>query len=67
MSENYEEKSSAAWSNVPIWDGSPTTWRTFKREMLWWVPPLDLQSTIRYNLAARFLLRQSGIGRVFTG
>jgi hypothetical protein len=29
----------------------------------WWVSSLDLESTKKYNLAARFLLRQTGIVR----
>ena len=31
--------------------------------MKWWVSSLDLESTKKYNLAARFLLRQTGIVR----
>ncbi|CAK9097696.1 Fucoxanthin-chlorophyll a-c binding protein F [Durusdinium trenchii] len=43
-----------AWARVP-------TWRGFKREMDWWCSALDLASTTKYNLAARWLLRQSGV------
>ena len=57
------DSNSGAWSKVPIWDGSPQTWRTFKREMEWWLAGLDLESTKRYNLAARWLVRQSGVVR----
>ncbi|CAK9106139.1 Uncharacterized protein SCF082_LOCUS49440 [Durusdinium trenchii] len=39
------------------------TWRAFRREMRWWVSSLDLASTAKYNLAARWLLRQTGIVR----
>lgn len=63
MSETNEDKGSGAWAKVPTWDGSPTTWRSFRREMTWWISSLDLQSTKRYNLAARWLLQQSGIVR----
>ena len=63
MSEQAEDKGSSAWYRVPTWDGSPLTWRAFKREMSWWVSSLDLESTRRYNLAARWLLRQTGIVR----
>jgi hypothetical protein len=63
MAENGDEKGTGAWAKVPVWDGAPTTWRSFKREMTWWVSSLDLESTKRYNLAARWLLRQSGIVR----
>ena len=52
-----KEKYGGAWSRVPTWDGSPLTWRAFKREMAWWTSALDLESTRRYNLAARWLLR----------
>ena len=52
-----------AWARVPTWDGSPQTWRGFKREMDWWCSALDLASTTKYNLAARWLLRQSGVVR----
>ena len=31
--------------------------------MDWWVSSLDLEATKRYNLAARWLLRQSGVVR----
>ncbi|CAE7234040.1 pol [Symbiodinium sp. CCMP2456] len=48
------------WSRCPTWDGSPLTWRAFKREMSWWISSLDLESTRKFNLAARFLMRQSG-------
>ena len=54
---------SSAWYNVPTWDGSPMTYRAFRREMRWWVSSLDLQATSKYNLAARWLLKQSGIVR----
>ena len=51
------------WYQVPTWDGSPLTWREFQRSMKWWLASLDLPSTSRYNLAARWLLRQTGIVR----
>ena len=54
---------SGAWYQVPTLDGSPLTWREFKREMRWWTQSLDLSATTKYNLAARWLLRQSGIVR----
>ncbi|OLP82867.1 hypothetical protein AK812_SmicGene36445 [Symbiodinium microadriaticum] len=52
-----------AWGKVPVWDGSPLTWRAFKREMQWWLSSLDAEATKKYNLAARWLLRQSGTVR----
>ena len=51
------------WSRVPQWGGSPTTWRKFKREVTWWISSIDLTGTTKFNLAARFLLRQEGIAR----
>ncbi len=56
-----KETGGGSWFKVPVWDGSPQTFRAFKREMSWWTQALDLQSTRKYNLAARWLLRQSGI------
>ncbi|CAE6915744.1 RE2 [Symbiodinium sp. CCMP2592] len=58
-----DDKTTSAWYKVPTWDGSPVTWRAFRKEMSWWVSSLDLESTRKYNLAARWLLRQSGIVR----
>ena len=58
-----KEEGHGAWSRVPTWDGSPQTWRSFRREMAWWTSALDLESTKKYNLAARWLLRQSGMVR----
>ncbi|CAE7634513.1 agaA [Symbiodinium necroappetens] len=52
-----------AWGKVLFWDGSPLTWRAFKREMQWWLSSLDAEATKKYNLAARWLLRQSGTVR----
>ena len=65
MAENssYGEQGGGAWSKVPLSDGSPQTWRSFQREMMWWQSSLDLEGTKKYNLAARWLLRQSGIVR----
>ena len=58
-----EDGKSGPWYQVPVWDGSPLTWREFQRSMKWWLASLDLPSTARYNLAARWLLRQTGIVR----
>ena len=58
-----EDKGTSSWFRVPTWDGSPLTWRSFRREMSWWVSSLDLESTRKYNLAAKWLLRQSGVVR----
>ena len=58
-----EDKTSSAWFKVPTWDGSPETWRSFDREMQWWISSLDNEATKKYNLAARWLLRQTGVAR----
>ena len=58
-----EDKSTLGWYKVPTWDGSPATWRSFQREMQWWLCSLDVESTKKFNLAARWLLRQSGVVR----
>ena len=58
-----DDKTTSAWHKVPTWDGSPVTWRAFSKEMQWWVSSLDLESTKKYNLAARWLLRQTGVVR----
>ncbi|CAK9110253.1 unnamed protein product [Durusdinium trenchii] len=63
MAAGGGEAEKGAWYQVPTWDGSPLTWRSFRREMRWWVSSLDLAGTARYNLAARWLLRQTGIVR----
>ena len=61
--DNKGNSDYGAWGRVPTWDGSPLSWRTFRREMSWWMSSLDSASTMKYNLAARWLLRQSGIVR----
>ena len=58
-----KEENSGAWSRCPVWDGSPLTWSAFRRKMAWWCSSLDLEGTKKYNLAARFLLRQTGTVR----
>ncbi|CAK9056115.1 unnamed protein product [Durusdinium trenchii] len=58
-----KDSNAGAWSRVPTWDGSPQTWRSFRKDMSWWLAGLDIQSTKKYNLAARWLLRQSGVVR----
>ena len=63
MADHKEDAGTSAWYKVPTWDGSPLTWRSFKREMAWWTSSLDLEATKKYNLAARWLLRQSGTVR----
>ena len=63
MADEDKNGGSGAWSRVPTWDGDPEGWRAFLKEMHWWMSALDLEGTKRYNLAARWLLRQGGIVR----
>ncbi|CAK9071940.1 unnamed protein product [Durusdinium trenchii] len=58
-----EEKGSSAWYKVPTWDGNPSIFRTFQREMSWWMTSMDASSCTKYNVAARWTLRQTGIVR----
>ena len=53
----------SAWYKAPTWDGSPATFRAFKREMSWWIASLDPESCKKFNVAARWTLRQSGVVR----
>ena len=55
-----DDKGTSSWYKVPVWDGSPGTWRAFRREMNWWTQSLNLEESRKYNLAARWLLHQSG-------
>lgn len=58
-----EDKGTSSWYKVPTWSGDPSEWRSFKREMEWWIASLDLESCKKYNVAARWALRQSGVVR----
>jgi hypothetical protein len=54
-----DAKRTSAWHKVPTWDGSPATFRAFKREMNWWIAA----RCRKYNVAARWTLRQYGVVR----
>ena len=58
-----DDKGSSSWYKVPTWDGNPAGFRTFKREMEWWKASLDPASCAKFNIAARWTLRQSGLVR----
>ena len=58
-----EEKGTSSWYKVPTWNGNPSEWRGFKREMNWWLASLDAQSCTKFNVAARWGLRQFGVVR----
>ena len=57
------DQSLAFLSRIPQWDGNPSTFRTFKRDVTWWLESEDLTKTLNYNLAARFAQRQRGAVR----
>ena len=50
--DSEKDSGKGAWRKVPTWNGSPLTWRSFKREMAWWASC--------HNLVARWFLRQTG-------
>ena len=58
-----EEKGTSAWYKVPTWDGNPSGFRTFKREMEWWKASLDPISCAKFTVSARWTLRQTGLVR----
>ena len=58
-----DEKGTSSWYRVPVWDGSPKEWRRFKKEMSWWMASLDRDSCRKFNVAARWMLRQTGVVR----
>ena len=58
-----EEKGASSWYRVPMWSGDPSEWRGFKREMEWWIASLDAEHSRKYNIAARWALRQTGVVR----
>ena len=58
-----EESGTSSWYRVPTWSGNPQEWRTFKREMNWWIASLDADQCRKFNVAARWALRQYGVVR----
>ena len=58
-----EDKGTSSWYKVPMWSGDLSEWRSFKREMEWWIASLDPESCNKYNVAARWALRQTGVDR----
>ena len=52
-----------ALSRIPVWDGDPTRWEVFRKDVEWWLAGEDLNRTMSYNLAARFVQRQKGTAR----
>ena len=58
-----DEKGTSSWYKVPTWNGNPQEWRSFKREMGWWIASLDPEACRKFNVAARWTLRQVGVVR----
>ncbi|CAL1166460.1 unnamed protein product [Cladocopium goreaui] len=58
-----EDKGTSSSYRVPVWSGDPSEWRGFKREMEWWIASLDQEHSRKYNIAARWALRQTGVVR----
>ena len=58
-----DEKGTSSWYKVPTWSGNPSEWRAFRKEMNWWIASLDVEASRKYNVAARWALRQYGVVR----
>ena len=57
-----DDKGTSSWYKVPVWSGDPSEWRSFKREMEWWIASLDPEHSRKYNVAARWA-PQTGVVR----
>ena len=52
------------WGSRPHQEhGNPSNWRSFRRGMGWWMASLDSESCRKFNVAARWTLRQTGVVR----
>ena len=51
-----------AWNRIPSWDGDPRTFKRFEVDVKWWLAGEDW-SKVHYNVAARFVVRQTGAAR----
>ena len=51
------------FSSIPSWDGDPTKFPRFKKAVEWWLEGTDLAKTAGYNLASRFVTRQTGAAK----
>lgn len=59
-----DEKGTSSWYKVPTWNGNPQEQWRFKREMGWWmIASLDPEACRKFNVAARWTLRQVGAVR----
>ena len=48
----------SSYARIPVWDGRPENWLSFKRDVDWWLEGEDLNK-ITYNLAVRLAQKQS--------
>ena len=51
-----------AFSRIPCWDGDPTKWRRYKRDVEIWLEGDNLE--VGYSVAARMVQRFSGTARL---
>ena len=59
-----DEKGTSSWYKVPTWNGNPQEQWRFKREIGWWmIASLDPEACRKFNVAARWTLRQVGAVR----
>ena len=58
MESNHGE-GGGIWSRIPIWDGKANSWKSFEKDLQWFLAGEDL-SKITYNLAVRVAQRQTG-------
>ena len=45
--------------HIPVWDGSAATFRRHVEDIKWWLASMDLPKTTSFNLAARYVQRQT--------
>lgn len=59
-----DDKKDDRGSYIPVWDGRADALREFKRSVTWWLSSIDLTKTTKFNLAARFAMRQKGSAKL---
>ena len=53
---------SGIYHRIPVWDGRANTWKSFEKDVQWFLAGEDL-SRISYNLAVRVAQKQTGAVR----
>ena len=51
-----------AWGRIPSWGGGPRAFKRFEVDVSWWLAGEDWRR-VSYNVAARFVVRQTGAAR----